>query len=142
MSNIRRSKAAAVFFFAAASIMTTAGAAYAEQHVLNGTHSKDEVNAACDSVGGIQTEGQGGKGYGCYNPKNGSMVACANSGVCTGYTQTRSVPSSLRHLLNLPATDVSTYSPDASPTGNGNDHSTSSPADGGKAASSAVIVIY
>src|SRR5262245_7503867 len=73
--------------------------ALAEQHVLSGTHSKDEVKGACDKVGGISNEGAGGQGYGCYNPKNGTMVACANSGVCTGYTPGRVVPTGLRYLL-------------------------------------------
>ena len=109
--------------------------ALAEQHVLNGTHSKEEVKGACDKVGGISNEGAGGQGYGCYNPKNGTMVACNNGGVCTGYTPGRVIPATLRHLLALSplATTVDAGSPPPSPaTGMGQ----------GAYASPPVTVIY
>jgi len=55
------------------------------QVVLSGKHDKAEINGACDKVGGIKVEGQGTGGYGCYNPKNGVLVACHSGGTCTGY---------------------------------------------------------
>jgi hypothetical protein len=118
--------ALAVVGFAAMSLP-----ALAEQHVLSGTHSKDEINKACDSVGGIENQGAGGNGYGCYNPKNGTLVACNNGGVCTGYTPGRIVvPTNLRHLLHLqvPATSLTV---DQSPAGNGISKGGEAPASGG-----------
>src|SRR5689334_7267633 len=92
--------------------------ALAEQHVLSGTHTKDEINKACDGVGGIQDEGAGGKGYGCYNPKNGTLVACNNGGVCTGYTPGRiMVPTSIKHLLHLQIPGNPVFQADQSPAG-------------------------
>jgi hypothetical protein len=112
--------------------------ALAEQHVLSGTHSKDEINKACDAVGGTQVQGAGGKGYGCFNGDKGTMVACNDGGVCTGYTPGRiMVPTNLRHFMNLQIPVNTTFEPDASPAGNGISK-------GGAAASpgSPVVVIY
>lgn len=64
----------------------TSAPALAEQRVLSGKHSKQAIQTACDNVGGISVQGQGGKGYGCVNPSKGTMVACSDNGVCTGYT--------------------------------------------------------
>lgn len=50
--------------------------------------SKEDVKSACDGIkgdAGVETHGEGGKGYGCYNPNNGVLVACASNGACTGY---------------------------------------------------------
>ncbi|MBN9308623.1 hypothetical protein [Devosia sp.] len=50
--------------------------------------SKDQVKKACDNIeggGGVSVQGQGGKGYGCYNTNNGVLVACSDNGACTGY---------------------------------------------------------
>lgn len=120
MPNVRFRHAAALVL-AALGLSTMMLPALAEQHVLGGTHSKDEINKACDSVGGIQNQGAGGNGYGCYNPKNGTMVACNNGGVCTGYTPGRIVvPTTLSHLLHLqviPGNPV--FGADQSPAGNG-----------------------
>lgn len=70
------------------SIALSAPAA-AEQFVLSQRHTQAQVYSACDAVGGVKLSGQGGGGYGCYNPSNGNMVACSSNGVCTGYTQGR-----------------------------------------------------
>src|SRR4051812_35480753 len=59
--------------------------AYAKTVFLSGTHSKDQVNRACDGVGGIKNQGPDGHGYGCYNPNNGVLVACTDAGECTGF---------------------------------------------------------
>lgn len=85
-----RSRSVSKAFLIVSAALAIAGGlavpASATQVVLSGTHTKQEINSACDKVGGIRTEGQGGKGYGCYNPDNGALVACNNGGVCTGYT--------------------------------------------------------
>ena len=74
-------------FFSALTVITLSSApALAEQRVLAGKHSRDEIKTACSNVGGIDVQGGGGKGYGCVNPSKGTMVACADNGVCTGYT--------------------------------------------------------
>ena len=78
-------KRSTVSFALIAAVVICASQAYAEQVVLGGTHSKAEVKTACDGVGGINLTGSNGKGYGCYNPKNGVMVGCSDGGVCTGY---------------------------------------------------------
>jgi hypothetical protein len=59
--------------------------ALAETRVDLGKQSKETVKDACDKVGGFNVEGDGGKGYGCYNPKNGVLVACDNSNSCMGF---------------------------------------------------------
>jgi hypothetical protein len=71
-------------------IVATAAIAYAapasaKAVTIHGTHSKQSIAAACDKAGGINVQGQGGKGYGCVNTSKGTMVACSNNGVCTGY---------------------------------------------------------
>lgn len=59
--------------------------ALAEERVpLKDKHSKEQINSACDAVGGFKVQGQSG-GYGCYNPNNGILVACDNSGDCMGF---------------------------------------------------------
>jgi hypothetical protein len=63
----------------------SAAPAYAEHVMIGGTHSKDEIKSACDKVGGINVEGEGGKGYGCFNQHKNTMVACDNSGQCSGF---------------------------------------------------------
>lgn len=93
--------------------------AFAEQHVLSGTHSKEEINKACDAVGGTQVQGAGGKGYGCFNGDKGTMVACNDGGVCTGYTPGRiMVPTNLRYFMNLQIPTNPTFEADDSPAGN------------------------
>jgi hypothetical protein len=65
-----------------------ASPAVAEERVpLQGKHTKAQVDTACDGVNGIKVQGQSGgsSGYGCYNPKNGILVACDNSGDCIGF---------------------------------------------------------
>jgi hypothetical protein len=59
--------------------------ALAETRVDLGKQSKETVKDACDKVGGFNVEGDGGKGYGCYNPKNGVLVACDNTSSCMGF---------------------------------------------------------
>jgi hypothetical protein len=94
--------------------------ALAEHHVLSGTHSKDEINKACDAVGGTQIQGAGGKGYGCVNGDKGTMVACNDGGVCTGYTPGRiMVPTNLRNFLHLQIPGNPVFQADESPAGNG-----------------------
>lgn len=72
----------------------------AETFVPLGTHSKDEINKACDDVGGIQVEGQGGKGYGCYNQKTGVLVACDVHSECGGFIPKES-RSGLKELYGV-----------------------------------------
>ena len=92
----------------------------AEQHVLSGTHTKEEITKACDAVGGTPVQGAGGKGYGCYNGDKGTMVACNDGGVCTGYTPGRIVvPTNLRNFLHLQIPPTPTFEADESPAGNG-----------------------
>ena len=86
MSNLSRrslglyaAAAMALFAFAATPVM-------AKQIVLQGKHSKADIQSHCEAVGGINIEGAGGKGYGCVNPAKGTMVACHEGGTCTGYT--------------------------------------------------------
>jgi hypothetical protein len=94
--------------------------ALAETHAISGTHTKEEINKACDAVGGTQVQGAGGKGYGCFNGDKGTMVACSDNGVCTGYTPGRiKVPTNLRHFMNLQIPPVATFQADDSPAGNG-----------------------
>jgi hypothetical protein len=65
--------------------------------------TKEQVKNACDNIkGGIPNQGSTGAGYGCYNPNNGVLVACSDSGTCTGYIP-RAVPAgtSLSDLLGL-----------------------------------------
>lgn len=51
---------------------------------LGGTHSRQEVQAACQGAGGIEagTTATSG-GYGCYTDK-GSFVECDDKGECIG----------------------------------------------------------
>jgi hypothetical protein len=60
------------------------GPVFAESRVVFQA-SKDDVKKACDDVKGVPVEGETGAGYGCYNPKNGVLVACSDGGTCTGY---------------------------------------------------------
>ena len=75
-----------LYVAAALALLTMVAPASAEQGVLGGKYSKDDIKSRCAAVGGLNVEGTGGKGYGCYNPNKGTMVACADSGTCTGYT--------------------------------------------------------
>ncbi|MGN6156705.1 MAG: hypothetical protein ACTHNL_01280 [Devosia sp.] len=79
----RLSKVAALVLFAVAFANS---ASYAKSVQIHGTHSKDEIQKACDAVAdGVPVQGSKGGGYGCVNTKKGTMVACNNQGVCTGY---------------------------------------------------------
>ena len=118
MSHIRFRLSALVI--ATVGLSAVALPAVAEQHVLSGTHSKDEINKACDAVGGTQVQGAGGKGYGCYNGNKGTMVACNDGGVCTGYTPGRiMVPTNLRNFMHLQIPGNPVFQADDSPAGNG-----------------------
>src|SRR5215813_3097659 len=94
-----------VFLALAVAAVLYGGPAFAAQVVkLSGTHSKDEVNKACDGVSGIPVEGSGGDGYGCYNPKNGVLVACDNSEKCIGFIPSKAKMASatqIRDFLTL-----------------------------------------
>jgi hypothetical protein len=81
-SALRTRYVVAALFLAAG---MSAAPAFAQHVMIGGTHSKDEIKAACDKVGGINIEGQGGKGYGCFNQNKNTMVACDNSGQCSGF---------------------------------------------------------
>ena len=94
--------------------------AFAETHAISGTHSKDEINKACDAVGGTQVQGAGGKGYGCFNGDKGTMVACNDAVTCTGYTPGRiMVPTNLRNFMHLQIPGNPVFQADQSPAGNG-----------------------
>lgn len=75
-----------VVFGALTVIATSTAPVLAEVRVLGGKHSRQDIKTACDNVGGISVQGENGKGYGCVNPSKGTMVACNDGGVCTGYT--------------------------------------------------------
>ena len=79
------SRAAAAVIFALASSTILVEEASATTVSISGTHSKGEIKKACGAVGGMSIEGQGGVGYGCFNPNKNTTVACNNKGVCTGY---------------------------------------------------------
>lgn len=84
-------------FVLAAAVVGFASPAFAERVVLSGTHTKDEVNKACDGLAnGIKVAGPNGKGYGCYNEDNGVLVACSDNGVCTGYIPREQIPPESR----------------------------------------------
>ncbi len=64
---------------------------------LSGTHTKDEVNKACDGLAnGIKVAGPEGKGYGCYNEDNGVLVACNDQGECMGFIPREQIPPESR----------------------------------------------
>lgn len=52
---------------------------------ISGTHSKGEIKKDCDAVGGFMVEGNGGKGYGCFNYHKNTLVACTKNGQCQGF---------------------------------------------------------
>lgn len=81
--SIRAGHIAAAILFAAAALVSVP--ALAEHVQISGTHSKQEIKAACDKVGGIDVEGDGGKGYGCFNYHKNTMVACDDEGKCDGF---------------------------------------------------------
>jgi hypothetical protein len=94
-------KRSTVSFALVAAVVICASPVYAERVVLSGTHSKAEVKTACDGVGGINTAGYNGKGYGCYNPNNGVMVGCSDGGVCTGYIPAKRTKVSHSNILDF-----------------------------------------
>lgn len=119
-TGFRFSSNAAVFLIAAIGFGAVSLPALAETHAISGTHSKEEINKACDAVGGTQVQGAGGKGYGCFNGDKGTMVACSDNGVCTGYTPGRiMVPTNLRYFMNLQIPGNPVFEADQSPAGNG-----------------------
>lgn len=84
-------------FVLVAAVVGFASPAFAERVRLSGTHTKDEVNKACDGLAnGIKVAGPDGKGYGCYNEDNGVLVACSDNGVCTGYIPREQIPPESR----------------------------------------------
>jgi len=102
MPTIRSLSNAALLIVATSGLATLSLPAFAETHAISGTHSKAEIDKACDAVGGTHVQGEGGKGYGCFNGDKGTMVACSDNGVCTGYTPGRiMVPTNLRNFMNL-----------------------------------------
>jgi|GEM_PF-4173725 len=84
-------------FVLAAAVVGFASPAFAERVRLSGTHTKDEVNKACDDLAnGVKVAGPDGKGYGCYNEDNGVMVACTDKGECIGFIPREQIPPESR----------------------------------------------
>jgi hypothetical protein len=54
-----------------------------------GNHSKEDIRAHCEAAGGTGIEGTGGKGYGCFNPKNNTAVICNDNQQCGGYVPSK-----------------------------------------------------
>jgi len=74
-----------VFIIALVTLAFLAGTAWAGQVSISGTHSRDEVKAACDNVGGDFVEGQ--SGYFCSaecGNDDTCTVSCNKGGKCTG----------------------------------------------------------
>ena len=90
MSNLSRRNFGLYVAALVAVVGFAATPALSDQKVLGGKWSKDDITSRCAAVGGVNIEGQGGKGYGCYNPSKGTMVACNEGGTCTGYTPPKS----------------------------------------------------
>jgi hypothetical protein len=63
---------------------------------IGGTHSRGELKAKCDAVGGSCANCGGKTGsYACDNPSAGTSVSCTSGGKCTGWVP-RSVPPGRR----------------------------------------------
>ena len=85
--------------------------ANAEVVHLKQKHSKDDVDKACQGVGGLPVEGEGGDGYGCYNPNNGVLVACDKGEQCVAFIPGKkrmSSNSKLRDFMSLGQPPVAT----------------------------------
>ena len=79
----RLGKAATLALFA---IAFANSASFAKTVSISGTHSKADIQKACDALpDGVPVSGGKGNGYGCVNTKKGTMVACNDKGECTGY---------------------------------------------------------
>ena len=81
-------------------LVLNASPVFAERVNISGTHSKDEIKQACAGLdSGFMIEGPGGKGYGCYNEKNGVLVTCDPEGECTGFIpEKRKMPTDSKIL--------------------------------------------
>ena len=104
--------------------------AYATTVHLSGTHSKSEIQGACGKVNGIMNSGPNGTGYGCYNPKNGVLLACNDAGSCFGIIPRRQqgLPT-IGGLLGLAMSAPATVEPNMSSLtsrDNGGGHSVTS----------------
>jgi hypothetical protein len=74
-----------LFITTLVTLLLLAGASWAGQVSISGTHSSAEIKAACDSVGGDFLEGQSGYSCGveCGNDDT-CFVSCNKGGKCTG----------------------------------------------------------
>ena len=75
-----------VFIAALITLGFLAGVVWAGQVSISGTHTKAEIKATCDSVGGVYSDDPNGA-YSCINTcGDGDTcgVACNKSGKCTG----------------------------------------------------------
>jgi hypothetical protein len=74
-----------LFITTLVTLLFLAGASWAGQVSISGTHSRDEIKAACASVGGEFVEGQ--SGYFCSaecGTDDTCTVSCNKGGKCTG----------------------------------------------------------
>jgi len=115
MSTSLKSVTFATALALAGALIAAPTAANAAQFVLSQTHTRGQVYAACDAAGGVKLRGENG-GYGCYNPENGNMVACADNGTCTGYTPGRTSPDRTLGVLGAAQVGGLTADPYSSPT--------------------------
>lgn len=62
-----------------------AAPSYAKYVEISGTHTKSEIKDKCDAAGGTMIQGDGGKGYGCFNHNKQTLVTCNDKGECGGW---------------------------------------------------------
>jgi hypothetical protein len=75
-----------LFITTLVALLFLAGASWAGQVSISGTHSKDEIKATCASVGGLFSDGPQGS-YSCVNTCAGDDtcdVSCNKDGKCIG----------------------------------------------------------
>lgn len=102
-------------------VVLNASPAFAERVIISGKHSKDEIKQACAGLdSGFMVAGPGGKGYGCYNEKNGVLVTCDDGGECIGWIpEKRKMPTDSKILdfltLGNAAGEGSKYKGDRQP---------------------------